>query len=67
MWMILLYVPQLRKKRKYKYKMTNTKKESSLLKALYFIKAIVDLVLDKVDPNKKEYKKERREYFEEVL
>ena len=47
--------------------MTNTKKESTLLKALYFIKAIVDLVLDKVDPNKKEYKEERREYFEEVL
>jgi hypothetical protein len=44
-----------------------TKKESSLLKALYFIKAIVDLVLEKVDPTKKEYRQERKEYFEQVL
>ena len=44
-----------------------TKKEGSLLRALYFIKAIVDVILEKVDPQKKEYKDERREYFEEVL
>lgn len=44
-----------------------SKKESSLLKALYFIKAIVDTVLEKVDPGKTEYKKERKDYFENVL
>ena len=48
-------------------KMVKVKNESSLLKALYFIKAIVDLVLEKVDPNKKEYKEERKGYFENVL
>lgn len=47
--------------------MFKSKQESSLLKALYFIKAIVDTVLEKVDPNKKEYKKERKEYFANVL
>ena len=47
--------------------MFKSKQENSLLKALYFIKAIVDTVLEKVDPTKKEYKQERREYFENVL
>ena len=47
--------------------MFKSKQESSLIKALYFIKAIVDTVLEKVDPTKKGFKKERREYFENVL
>ena len=47
--------------------MIKVKNESSLLKALYFIKAIVDTVLDKVDPKHTEYKEERKEYFENVL
>ena len=42
-------------------------KESSLLRALYYIKAIVDTILEKVDPQQKEYRHERREYFEKVL
>jgi hypothetical protein len=49
------------------FTMFKSNKESSLIKALYFIKAIVDTVLEKVDPKKKEYKKERRDYFASVL
>ena len=45
-----------------------TKKEGSLLRALYFIKAIVDVILEKVDPKKEEYARMKDENtFEEVL